>query len=340
MWQNILFNPDWLVLRSGWRLLLFGGCVLFGLWFVPQVLLRRLIRPLVTGAALSASCREIVLEFLVYGLISAFVLGSMYAIVTVIERRPMASLGMVWNADFRADLLVGLALGTVLPGGILGAMLATNWAKITGRFITPDGVSFVPGVIALVLVYCCVGFWEELAFRVYLLPTLAQGWNAGAVNPSLALVLALLATSVPFGLAHLGNANSTPTAAVMIAMAGMMLGLGFILTGRPALGIGLHVAGNIVQALLGVTGTQSTFEQTRFFKLEFTGPTIWTGGTYGTEAGLLSLVFVTVSVALLLGYISLRYGPLSIKTDLATVTQQRVQPPTNPQIQVTTPTKP
>jgi uncharacterized protein len=340
MWQTILFNPEWQVLRSGWRLMLFAGLVFFAVWFVPQVLVKRFVRPLVSATPLSPSGHDITLDFLVYGLIAAFVLGIMYFMVTVIEHRSMENLGMVWNADFRADLLVGLALGTVLPGGILGVMLAMNWAKITGSFVTPEGISFVPGLIALVLVYICIGFWEEIAFRVYLLPTLAQGWTAGAVNPGLALVLALLATSVPFGLAHLGNPNATPTAALMIAMAGVMLGLGFILTGRPALGIGLHIAGNIFQALLGVAGTQSSFEQTRFFRLEFTGPTLWTGGTYGTEAGLLSLVFVAISMGLMLGYVGLRYGPLSIKADLATVVQQRAQLPSKPQIQITTPTKP
>jgi uncharacterized protein len=325
MWQSILFNPDWQVLRSGWRLLLFGGPIFFAFWFVPQVLVRQLLRPLVTNTPLSTSGREVTLEFLVYGLIAVFVLGSLYVMVTLIEHRSLHGLGMVWNADFRADLLVGLALGTVLPGGILGVMLAMNWAKITGRFITPDGVSFVPGVIALVLVYICIGFWEEIAFRVYLLPTLAQGWNTAAIGPSLALVLALLATSVPFGLAHLVNPNATLTAALLIALAGVMLGLGFILTGRPALGIGLHIAGNILQALLGVTGADSTFERTRFFKLEFTGPTIWTGGAYGTEAGLLSLIFVVISVALLLGYVSLRYGPLSVQASLAELPHRTMQ---------------
>jgi uncharacterized protein len=339
MWQNTFFNPDWQVLRSGWRLSLFAGLIFFAVWFVPQIMVRQLFRPLVTNTPLSTSGREIILDFLVYSLITAFVLGSLYVMVTLIERRSLNGLGMIWNPDFRADLLVGLALGTVLPGGILGVMLAMNWAKITGRFITPEGISFLPGVIALVLIYICIGLWEEIAFRVYLLPTLAQGWNTGAIGPSLALMLALLTTSVPFGLAHLGNSNATPTAALMIALAGMMLGLGFILTGRPALGIGLHIAGNIFQALLGVTGAQSSFEQTRFFKLEFTGPTLWTGGTYGTEAGLLSLVFVAISVALLLGYIGLRYGPLSIKTELAALPHHTAHQQVNP-LQITTPTNP
>ena len=80
-----------------------------------------------------------------------------------------------------------------------------------------------------------------------------------------------------------------------------------------------------MQALLGVTGADSTFEQTRFFKLEFTGPTIWTGGKYGTEAGLLSLVFVVISVALMLGYVSLRYGALPIQTSLAEFPRSTVQ---------------
>ena len=325
MWQSVFFNPEWQVLRSGWRLLLFASLVFFAFLFVSRVIVPRLLRPLVTSTPLSTSARGVTLEGMAYGLVAAFVLGSLYFMVTQIERRSLDSLGMIWNTDFRADLLVGLALGAVLPGGVVGVMLAMNWAKITGGFVNPEGMAFLPGVIALVLIYICVGFWEELAFRVYLLPTLAQGWNTTAIGPSLALVLALLATSIPFGLAHLFNKDATPTAALMIAMAGVMLGLGFILTGRPALGIGLHIAGNIMQALLGVTGADSTFEQTRFFKLEFTGPTIWTGGKYGTEAGLLSLVFVVISVALMLGYVSLRYGALPIQTSLAEFPRSTVQ---------------
>ena len=192
-----------------------------------------------------------------------------------------------------------------------------NWAKITQRFVTPEGVPFLLALLGVLVLNIFVGLWEEIAFRVYLLPTLAQGWNAGGINSSTAVILALLATSVPFGLAHLGNENATPQAAVFIAAAGMMLGLGFILTGRPALGIGLHIAGNIFQTLFGVTATTATDAQ--FFKLEVMGPKLWTGGAYGTEAGLLGMVFIVISVVLLLGYVGLRYGSLSIHGELAQV---------------------
>ena len=240
MWQNIFLNPEWQVLRSGWRLILFIGLVAAVRIVVARVIERPILQPLIP-ATLSSSSREMVLGCINYGLTAAIVFGAVYVMLNVVERRPLSSLGLVWNNDFRIDLLVGLVIGMAIQALTLGVYLSLYRAKITPGVISPDGTPFWIALVAGIVFYSFVGFLEELAYRVYMMPTLAQGWNLGRINPSLALILSLLTISIAFGLSHLRNPDVTLADALLDAIIGGVLGLGFILTGRPALGIGIHI---------------------------------------------------------------------------------------------------
>ena len=126
--------------------------------------------------------------------------------------------------------------------------LVLGWVKVTGAF-----ESLVPGraLLARILIpaalFLCVGFYEELIFRGYQLRNAAEGLNLPGVGPRNAVLLAWVLSSAFFGYLHATNPNATLLSTVNVAVAGLMLGAGYVLTGELAIPIGLHVTWNFFQ---------------------------------------------------------------------------------------------
>ena len=67
------------------------------------------------------------------------------------------------------------------------------------------------------------------------------------MGPRGTILLACAVSSSFFGLAHAANPNASAISTVNVAVAGIMLGTGYILTGRLAVSVGLHSSWNLFQ---------------------------------------------------------------------------------------------
>lgn len=88
------------------------------------------------------------------------------------------------------------------------------------------------------------------------------------------------------GVAHAANPNATLTSTANVAVAGIMLGTGYVLTGRLGLSIGLHTTWNLFQAnVFGfpVSGLEPV--GATLLAVEQGGPEAWTGSDFGPEGG-------------------------------------------------------
>lgn len=179
---------------------------------------------------------------------------------------------------------LGLGLGAALVAFAVGIPAITGHSPLT---FTPSAE--LPGAALLqfaILTPTSVG--EELLVRGVVLRQLAKG-----TRPWFAIV----ATGGLFGVMHLVNPNSTPIAAINVALVGFWFG---VLAWRTSLwtAIGAHVAWNwcegfvFGQPVSGITPGPSLFGGT------VTPPGFFSGGAFGPEAsGLTTVLLVAATLA-------------------------------------------
>jgi membrane protease YdiL (CAAX protease family) len=310
--------------RALWRLL-----VQFVLYAVGTALLANMMfaafalfggTPLRSGAVerLAASPTFLAtnaVASLVAALVSVWLAGRL------LDHRAFSEFGLhPKDWDWWFDLGFGLFLGALLMTGIFLVELQFGWIRVTGTFETVGTADapFFPAILAPAVLFLCVGIYEELFSRGYQLQNMAEGLNFPAVGPRGAILLAWVISSSLFGLLHLANPNATAISTVNIAFAGLLLGTGYVLTGRLAIPIGLHITWNFFQGnVFGfpVSGLEPL--GATFISIEQSGPSLWTGGIFGPEAGLLEIVAAVTGGLLILLWVRTRSGNAAPQTSIA-----------------------
>ena len=139
-----------------------------------------------------------------------------------------------------------------------------------------------------------------------------------------ALLIGWIATSLLFGVLHVFNPNATILSAFNITLLGMLFGLGMIYTGRLALPIGPHMAWNVFQN--NIFGLPNSGKSTKVSLLaaEVRGPELWTGGAFGLEGGLLSLLAVLLGGLLTWIWLRTSYGTPTLQLTLSDAPEKRI----------------
>ncbi len=307
---DILIAPFWSSteqrIRSLWRLIVMSVAFFFVLVVagVGQVLAQQGAYLATTGANLAA---------IIMTLVFIFVTGY------VLDRRRFADFGFHLNRAWLLDLGFGLALGALLMTGIFLVEWALGWITITGFLVTDDPQQpFLLALLAPLVSFVGVGIYEEVYSRGYLLRNLAEGLHVGFISSRTALVLAWLLSSVAFGLIHINNPNQTPLSLISLMLAGIFLGLGYVLTGELAIPIGLHTTWNFFQGnIFGFPVSGARFYETTLIAVEQGGPVFWSGGTFGPEGGLLGIIAILVGCLLTVVWVRARTGHVALLAALA-----------------------
>jgi len=236
-----------------------------------------------------------------------------------LDRRPFADFGFHLGGRWWLDLLVGMALGALLMTAVFLCELGLGWITVTGVFLSVvPGTPFALAILIPAAVYVCVGVYEELLARGYQLRNAAEGLNLPFVGSRNAVILAWVLSSAFFGYLHANNPNATLSSTFNVALAGLMLGFGYVLTGELAIPIGLHIAWNFFQGSVygfPVSGLKPLGAV--FLSTDQGGPALWTGGAFGPEGGLLGPAAMVLGCLLIALWMRLRSGRLSIHTPIA-----------------------
>lgn len=215
----------------------------------------------------------------------ATVVAYLVLVLVIERRRPPIELA----PNRLSGLLWGLALGAVLFLVCFGVIAVLGGYRFDGFHSDVDWGEklFALGIVA--------GISEELIFRgvlFRLIEELIGTWFAAVVSGGI------------FGFLHLTNQDATITGALAIAIeAGIMFAFLYALTRSLWLCIGVHAAWNVVQGpILGVPVSGSGASH-GWLNTIAVGPEWLTGGAFGAEASLVTVVLLvafTIWLGLLL----------------------------------------
>jgi membrane protease YdiL (CAAX protease family) len=235
-------------------------------------------------------------------------LGSLWVAGRLLDRRPFSGFGFRLDRRWWGDLAFGLALGMLLMTAIFLVELAAGWVTIRSFLHTtpraqPFGLVFAYSLV----LFICVGIYEEALARGYLLRNLSEGLNLRFVGPRVAIILAWVISSLIFGALHAGNPNATLVSTINLMVAGLFLGLSYVLTGELAIPIGLHITWNLFQGnVYGFPVSGGDFTQATVIAVTQGGPDWCTGGAFGPEAGLIGLLATMAGMALIAWWVRRR----------------------------------
>jgi hypothetical protein len=110
-------------------------------------------------------------------------------------------------------------------------------------------------------------------------------------------VAAVLITSTLFGLAHLSNANASAFSTINTILAGVWLGVAYLMTRSLWFATALHYSWNLAMAFvfgLPVSGI-SMFNQLAWLRPQDRPPEWVSGGSYGPEGGAAATLVLLLS---------------------------------------------
>lgn len=217
------------------------------------------------------------------------------------ERAELVDIGLGWTKASRQNLALGLAGGAgaallvLVPALLVGAaefQRAPGWSPNAGS----------AAFLVIVLLFGAVG--EELLFR---------GYGFQVLLGTVGEFATILPVAVLFGLAHSNNQNVSWVAIINTVLWGLLFGLAFLRSRDLWLPIGLHFGWNVTLPFFGVNLSGFTMNVTGY-ELHWKISRLWSGGSYGPEAGLLctcvlALLFYGLWKAPVVRQLSLLYQP-------------------------------
>jgi len=237
--------------------------------------------PVVLGAHGSRDIRvAVVLNWVLAGLLA----GTMIAVERVTVGKSLAAIGL-GRRNASRDLALGAVLGAGLFTIVVMELALSGFYRVTAVHVTRD-----LALAALLLLPSAA--IEELLFRGVLF-RLVEEW--------LGTWIALAVSAAIFGAAHAANPGATWVSSLAIALeAGVLLGAAFVVTRNLWFPIGLHFAWNFFEGPVYGTQVSGRSFLESAVDARVTGPSLFTGGSFGPEAGLFAIVTcVIVAVALL-----------------------------------------
>jgi len=195
----------------------------------------------------------------------------------LVEQRDVSELSV---PGMGRELGAGLAIGAGLYAACELVLMALGIYRITGlnswRFMVP--------AVAMAL---SSGVFEELLFRGVLFRSVETWFGSWA---------ALVVSSLVFGLSHLINPEGTLEGALFIAVeAGVLLAAAYMLTRRLWLSIGFHIAWNYIQSAIFSSIVSGNEAAQGLIRSTVNGPDYLTGGNFGVESSVLSLLLCTTT---------------------------------------------
>jgi|GEM_PF-315984 len=245
-------------------------------------------------------------------------LGQLVAAVVAYVVLAFVMESRVWPSELAPARSLGL-----LKGMLVGAMLVCLTIGVLAVF----GVYRVAGVngaynpwVDLLTLGLVAGVSEEIILRGVLFRLVEEGlgtWGAVAVSAAI------------FGVLHITNKDSSVWGTVAIALeGGVLLAAVYTVTRSLWWVIGAHLAWNVVQGPVFGSAVSGTGNAGGWLVADWHGPDLLTGGTFGIEGSVVTVVIGTLTGVALLVYAQrqgIMVAPMWVRRRLAEEQKQREQ---------------
>ncbi len=256
-----------------WILLLVSGFVLtFGLYAFA---------PMLVGLS-----QSLIINSMVCVAVGIAMLGVYTCWSRVTEKHWTADLGL---RAAPKSILTGFGTGLAMFCAIIGVLALSKCYRVVD-------MQACYGMLAYQLCFFfMVSCGEEVVFRGILFRMIDERFN---------MWTALIVSGLFFGFIHILNPGATVWSSVAIALeAGLLLGAAYKAAGNLWLPIGIHWSWNFTQGNIFGCNVSGGGSSASLLIPEISGPELITGGPFGPEA---SLVTVVVCLVVTVGLISLR----------------------------------
>lgn len=204
-----------------------------------------------------------------------------------VEKSPWLGLGMTKKGAFK-DFILGWGIGA--------AMLITCVLLMWGfGAIRISSVQFSPQLfgefLVLVLAWSMQGTTEEL---------LARGWMFSSLAAKHNIPVGLLVSSLFFTFLHLGNDGISLIPLLDLTLFAILACLVMLKTGNLWVISGIHAAWNCFQGNVFAFPVSGTQAGQAFIAVETSGPDWLSGGAFGVEGSVISLIVQGLMIAWLI----------------------------------------
>jgi hypothetical protein len=205
----------------------------------------------------------------------------------VTEPNGWSLVGLGRSAFSLRRIAIGAALGAAAVGVPSALLLALGWLRIEAA---PTGDIVRAAALALAMLLPAA-LWEELLARGYLFALVRERWGAR---------VAIVATSLLFGLLHVENAGATAQSIALVTLAGIFLGSILVAQRSLYAAWAAHVAWNFVMAGVMHTSVSGVGMGSPNYRTVDAGPDWATGGAWGPEAGIFAGLGMVAAIYFLL----------------------------------------
>jgi len=231
-------------------------------------------------------------------LIMLVILLSIYLVGKYIDKRNWEDFGITFLPI--KQFIYGSLLGSMLVIAIFSVQYFLGWLSLDEiKFNKFPSYTFLWVFIGQIFRYICGSIFEEAFSRGYLLINLAEGIK-GKINSNQSVIIAYIITSSIFGLLHMVNNNASWLSSINLILIGLLLGWMVVKTGKLHFAIGLHAFWNIFQNNVFGFANSGKKSIVSYYSFENTGNTLWTGGEFGIEGGLICTITILVALVALM----------------------------------------
>jgi membrane protease YdiL (CAAX protease family) len=212
----------------------------------------------------------------------------------ILDKQSILSMGFSFKGRVY-DVVAGAMLAILLLSVGTLMLVLLQFLFFTG--ITPN----LHHLLWSCLLFVIVAFAEEIIFRGYLLNNLLSNFKPW---------VALFVSALIFALFHVANPQVSVLSVANIFVAGLLLGLPYLYTRNLWFSIALHFAWNFFQGpILGYE--VSGFTVKTLMQQTLTGPEWCTGGSFGFEGSVVSLINNLLAIGFLYRVFNKKEGVLN-----------------------------